>query len=77
MISKAPDEDTPSAGTTAGERQPQPESPSEFESYTPERRAEFLINNAVDAKEWDQAIAEARAMGVDPDAVPHQDRPAS
>jgi AbrB family looped-hinge helix DNA binding protein len=49
----------------------------ELEVYTPERRAEFMINNAVDAKEWDEAIADARAIGVDPDSISHQDRPAS
>jgi hypothetical protein len=35
-----------------------------------------MVNNAVDAAEYDEAIADARAMGVDPDSFPHQDRPA-
>jgi AbrB family looped-hinge helix DNA binding protein len=48
----------------------------ELEVYTLERRAEFMVNNAVDAAEYDEAIADARAMGVDPDSFPHQDRPA-
>ncbi len=47
----------------------------EVETYTPERRAEFMLNNAVSAAEYDDAIEQVRAMGVDPDAVPHQPRP--
>jgi len=47
----------------------------EVEIYTPERRAEFLLNNAVTAAEYDEAIAEVRAMALDPDAIPHQPRP--
>ena len=49
----------------------------ETEVYTPERSAEFLLNNAVTATEFDAALAEVRAMGLDPDALPHQTRPAS
>ena len=49
----------------------------ETEVYTPERTAEFMLNNAVTASEFDEAVAEARAMGVDPESVPHQPRPAS
>lgn len=45
------------------------------EVYTPERQAEFLLNNAVTAAEYDSAIAEVRAMGLDPDEIPHQPRP--
>lgn len=47
----------------------------ETEIYTPERTAEFLLNNAVDAAEYDSAHAEVREMGLDPDAIPHQKRP--
>lgn len=47
----------------------------EVEVYTPERQAEFLLNNAVTAAEYDEALAEARALGVDPATVPHQARP--
>ena len=47
----------------------------EVEVYTPERQAEFLLNNAVTAAEYDEALAEVRALGVDPEAVPHQERP--
>lgn len=49
----------------------------ELEVYTPERSAEFLLNNAVDAAEYDEALAEVRAMGLDPDSIPHQPRPAA
>lgn len=49
----------------------------ELEVYTPERRAEFMLNNAADAAEYDEALAEVRAMGLDPDSLPHQVRPAS
>ncbi len=47
----------------------------ELEVYTPERSAEFMLNNAVDAAEFDAALVEVRAMGLDPDAIPHQTRP--
>lgn len=47
----------------------------EVEVYTPERTAEFLLNSAVDAVEYDAAIDEVRSMGIDPDSIPHQPRP--
>ncbi|MDO8881213.1 MAG: AbrB/MazE/SpoVT family DNA-binding domain-containing protein [Coriobacteriia bacterium] len=47
----------------------------EVEVYTPERQAEFLLNNAVTGAEFDEALAEVRALGIDPDTVPHQKRP--
>jgi AbrB family looped-hinge helix DNA binding protein len=47
----------------------------EVEVYTPERQAEFLLNNAVTGAEFDEALAEVRALGVDPATVPHQPRP--
>lgn len=47
----------------------------EVEVYTPERQAEFLLNNAVTAAEFDEALAEVRALGVDSATVPHQERP--
>jgi AbrB family looped-hinge helix DNA binding protein len=42
------------------------------EIYTLERKAEFLLQNAVDAKDYDRARREVRRMGLDPDAVPHR-----
>jgi len=44
----------------------------EVEVYTPQRRAEFLLNNAITAAEYDEAVAAVRAMGIDPDSLPHQ-----
>jgi bifunctional DNA-binding transcriptional regulator/antitoxin component of YhaV-PrlF toxin-antitoxin module len=46
------------------------------EIYTPERIAEFLLNNAVDAEDYQGAVKEVEALGIDPATVPH-DRPLS
>ncbi len=43
----------------------------EVEIYTPERIAEFLLNNAVNEREYRAAIAEVIQMGIDPATVPH------
>jgi len=45
------------------------------EVYTPERKAEFLLNNAVTAEEYAAAVEEVRKMGLDPEQIPH-DKPA-
>src|SRR5437879_11146943 len=45
------------------------------EVYTPERKAEFLLNNAVDAADYAAAIAEVRKMGLDPEQIPHDKPP--
>ena len=45
------------------------------EVYTPERRAEFLLSNAVDDQDYERSVAEVWAMGIDPEAVAHR-RPA-
>ena len=42
-----------------------------IEMYTPERRAEFLLSNAVDAKDYARAKKEVRKMGLDPNKIPH------
>jgi AbrB family looped-hinge helix DNA binding protein len=42
-----------------------------IEIYGRERRAEFLLNNAVDAADYEAALAEVRRLGVDPKDVPH------
>jgi AbrB family looped-hinge helix DNA binding protein len=44
------------------------------EVYTPERRAQFLLSNAVDAEDYRAALAEVRKMGVNPERVPHYKR---
>lgn len=41
------------------------------EVYTPERKAQFLLSNAVDAADYAGAVAEVRAMGLDPKRIPH------
>ena len=41
------------------------------ETYTPERRAEFLLSNAIDAADYAQARAEVLSMGLNPDEIPH------
>jgi AbrB family looped-hinge helix DNA binding protein len=42
-----------------------------LEVYSPERKAEFLLNNAVDEEDYAQARKEVRRLGLDPDAVAH------
>jgi AbrB family looped-hinge helix DNA binding protein len=41
------------------------------EVYSPERRAEFLLSNAVGEKDYRAAAAEVRKMGLDPARLPH------
>ena len=41
------------------------------EVYTPERIAEFLLNNAVSERDYQAAIEEVIKMGIDPASVPH------
>ncbi|MCA1667641.1 MAG: hypothetical protein LC793_09685 [Thermomicrobia bacterium] len=47
-----------------------------IEQYTPERRAEFLLSNAVDAEDYASALEEVRAMGIDPETIVHYKRTA-
>jgi AbrB family looped-hinge helix DNA binding protein len=42
------------------------------EVYTPQRKAEFLLSNAMDAEDYAWAVEEVRRMGLDPEAVPHR-----
>ncbi len=42
------------------------------EIYTPERKAEFLLSNAVDADDYQAALQEVRKMGINPSTVPHR-----
>jgi AbrB family looped-hinge helix DNA binding protein len=42
-----------------------------IEIYTPERKAEFLLSNAVDADDYQAAVEEVRKMRVIPSKVPH------
>src|ERR1700693_5809158 len=41
------------------------------EIYSPERKAEFLLSNAVDEDDYQAALREVRKMGVNPSKVPH------
>jgi len=41
------------------------------EIYTPERRAELLLNNAVDDKDYQRVRRDVKKLGLDPDAIPH------
>ncbi len=42
------------------------------EIYSPQRRAEFLLSNAVDDEDYRRAILEVKEMGIDPDTIPHR-----
>jgi len=46
-----------------------------MEVYTPERKAEFLLNNAVTPEDYAWAVKEVRKMGLDPKAIPHDPPP--
>ena len=41
------------------------------ELYTPERRAEFILSNAVDDADYRRARREVRKLGLNPDSIPH------
>ena len=47
----------------------------EVEDYSPERKAEFLLSNAVDAADYAAACDEVHKLGLDPNQIPHH-RPA-
>ena len=40
-----------------------------LETYSPERKAEFLLGNAVDAKDYARARAEVKKLGLNPDRI--------
>lgn len=42
------------------------------ETYTPERKAEFLLTNAVDPEAYQRAAEAVREMGLDPNEIPHR-----
>lgn len=45
------------------------------ERYTPERKAEFLLSNAINRADYRRARKEVKKLGIDPDSIPHR-RPA-
>jgi AbrB family looped-hinge helix DNA binding protein len=42
------------------------------EIYTPQRKAEFLLNNAVTKADYRWAVKEVRRLGLDPNTIPHE-----
>ena len=42
------------------------------ETYNDERKAEFLLNNAVDAGDYAQAVKEVRKLGLSPKKIRHR-----
>ena len=42
------------------------------ERYAPERKAEFLLSNAITASDYQRARKEVRKLGLDPDTIPHR-----
>jgi AbrB family looped-hinge helix DNA binding protein len=42
------------------------------ERYTPERKAEFLLSNAVDEADYRKAQRAVRKLGFDPERIPHR-----
>jgi len=42
-----------------------------MEMYSPERKAAFLLENAIDPVDYERARDEVRRMGLDPDRIPH------
>lgn len=42
------------------------------EIFTTERKAEFLLNNAVTDEDYENAVNEVKKMGLDPETIPHK-----
>lgn len=42
------------------------------EIYSPDRKAEFLLNNAVSEADYKRAVKAVREMGIDPKSIPHE-----
>jgi len=43
-----------------------------LETYTSERKAEFLLNNAVTQADYQVAMQDVRALGLDPAQIKHR-----
>ena len=50
----------------------QPVASFPVEIYTPERKAEFMLNNAVTREEYLDARRQVQEMGLDPESIPHE-----
>jgi AbrB family looped-hinge helix DNA binding protein len=42
------------------------------EIYSTSRIAEFLLNNSVDAEEYEEAVSEVKLMGLNPEEILHE-----
>jgi len=42
-----------------------------IEHYSARRKAEFLLSNAIDLSDYKAACDAVKAMGLDPEAIPH------
>ncbi len=45
------------------------------EIYTPERKAEFLLSNSLDAQDYLENVKRVREMGLDPEKIDHYKPP--
>src|SRR4030043_1591631 len=43
-----------------------------LERYTPERKAEFLLNNVVTPEDYAWALKEIKKLGIDPKTIHHE-----
>jgi AbrB family looped-hinge helix DNA binding protein len=41
------------------------------ETYSPERKAEFILSNSIDEDDYQKAREEVRNLGIDPDSIKH------
>ncbi len=42
------------------------------EMYSPERKAQFLLNNALTVEEYAWAMDEVKKLGLNPENIPHE-----
>ncbi len=49
-----------------------PATATPLETYSDERSAEFLLSNATDDADYEAAMQEVRAMGLDPEHILHR-----
>jgi bifunctional DNA-binding transcriptional regulator/antitoxin component of YhaV-PrlF toxin-antitoxin module len=42
-----------------------------IETYSPQKKAELLLSNAVDQKDYEAAVKAVKEMGIDPKKIPH------
>jgi hypothetical protein len=42
-----------------------------LEIYSTERKAEFILSNAVDEEDYARALEEVRRLCLDPETIPH------